>query len=266
MEILHDILKQAGLDETESQVYTTLLDSGALTILALSQKSGLKRTNLYNVLETLEKKNLVKKINKTKTTQYAPNPPRAIQELLQIKEDQIEFAKNTYEALIGSLQSKYALVDHKPLITYFEGLPGLQKVYQDILDAGEDLLLFRSTYDDKRKDVDRLIQKQITEQIKRNIHAKVISPPESDSKKVYTQLNKIHLVDEHYIYKYPLALPAQILIYGQKTAISTVRKDIIITLIDNKDITDTFRELFKLIWEYSTIEHEELVKGWGTSA
>lgn len=262
MNAFEDVLKSAGLDELETKIYSTLLTNGALTVLELANKAKLKRTNLYNILDILEKKNLVKKVTENKTTKYFPQSPREIQKLLELKEDQITIAKSTFELLADNLQSKYNIVSHKPVITYLEGLTGFQKVYQDINDTNKDIMLIRSTYDDKRKDVDRLIQKQLIEQVKRGIHAKVIGPPESDAQELYTKYDTLRLVEERFISKFPFNVPAQVIIYGNKTAIATIRKDIIITLIDNPDITQTFRVLFDFIWQYATPEHEELVKNW----
>ncbi len=256
MDVISDILENAGLDDIESKTYITLLNNGPLTVLELSKRSELKRTNLYNILLSLEKKNLVKKVENSNTIKYFPQSPKEIENLLEVREDQINVAKNTFELLIDGLQSKYNLVSHKPVIVYLEGLTGLQKLYQDILDTGKDILLLRSTYDDKRKDVDRLVQKQIIEQVKRGIHAKVAGPQEGDAEKLYTKYDKLRLVEERFMTKFPFNIPAQIIIYGNKTAIATIRKDIIITLIDNEEITQTFSIIFNLVWEYITPEHE----------
>ena len=131
-------------------------------------------------------------------------------------------------------------------------------------DTGEDILLLRSTFDDKRKDVDDMIATQIVEQVKRGIHAKVVGPLEDvdEAKALYTKYDKARLVEERFIKNFPFELPAQIMIYGTKTAISTIRKDIIITIIDHKDVTETYKVLFNFIWEYSTPEHNEIVKDW----
>lgn len=259
---LYDVLTRAGLDELESKTYTTLLSNGALTILDLSKKSGLKRTNLYNVLVALEKYGLVTKITENKKAKYFPNDPRHVQELLKQQENNIDFAKNTFELILESLQSQYNLVSHKPVITYLEGVKGLQKLYDDILDTGKDICLIRSTYDDKREDVDKLVQKQITAQVKRSIHARVVGPLEEDAKGRYTKYNEIRLVEEIFIPKFPFNLPAQIVLYGTKVAIATIRKEIIITLVDNKEINESFRTLFEFVWQYAKPEHDELVKDW----
>jgi HTH-type transcriptional regulator, sugar sensing transcriptional regulator len=264
MSIVADVLAQAGLDKKETAVYTTLLNNGGMTVLQIANKSGQKRTNLYNILEDLKQQNLVKEIKDETTTKYFPQSPREIEKLLDRKSQMVHHAKLNYEILINSLQSQFTLIEHKPLVTYFEGIRGLQRLYEDINDTGEDVLLFRSTFDDRRKDVDDIIATQIVEQVKRGIKAKVIGPLEDieEAKALYTKYDKTRLVEERFIKNFPFELPAQILIYGTKTAISTVKKDIIITIIDNSDVTNTYRVLFNFIWEYATPEHNEIVKGW----
>ncbi|HOF79224.1 MAG TPA: helix-turn-helix domain-containing protein [Candidatus Dojkabacteria bacterium] len=264
MSIINDVLVQAGLDTKEAAVYNTLLSNGGLTVLEIANKSGQKRTNLYNILENLKNQNLVKEVKQDSTTKYFPQSPREIEKLLERKSQMIHHAKLNYEILINSLQSQFTLIEQKPLITIFEGLKGLQRLYDDVNDTGEDILLLRSTFDDKRKDVDSIIATQMVEQVKRGIHAKVIGPLESieETKALYTKYDKVRLVEERFIKNFPFNLPAQIIIYGTKTAISTIRKDIIITIIDHKDVTETYRVLFNFIWKYSTPEHNEIVKDW----
>ncbi len=264
VDILRDILKQTGLDEKEIKVYSTLLNSGGLTVLQLSEKSELKRTNLYNILDSLEKVNLVRKVEKETTTRYFPQSPKEIEKLITRQNLMLNHAKLNYDILINSLQSQFTLVEHKPLITYYEGIEGLKRLYEDVNNTGEDILLLRSSYDDKREDVDNVIAEQIVNQVKRGIHAKVIGPLEDpeEAKELYTKYDKLRLVEERFIKNFPFNLPAQILIYGNKTAISTIREAIIVTVIDHKDVTNTYRALFDFIWQYSTPEHEEIVKDW----
>lgn len=265
MELLNGILTQAGLSEPEASTYSTLLAHGSMSILKLAQESRITRTNLYNILSSLEQKGLVEKDTTKKSTHYMPKPPREIEKLLELKEKHMFMAKNTFGLLIGNLQSQYNLISNKPTITYLEGIEGLKTVYQDILDTNKNILLLRSTHDDKRNDIDTLIQKQITEQVKRGIHARVIGPPEEDAKELYTKLDTIRLVEERFITNFEFNLPAQILIYHSKVATVTIRDDIIVTLIDNPAIAETFTVLFNFVWEYATPEHNLLVKSWNTT-
>ncbi len=264
MSLLRDVLEKAGLDKKESDVYTTLLNNGGLTVLEIARESGQPRTNLYNILEDLKQQNLVKEIKEESTTKYFPQSPKEIEKLLDRKSQMLKHAKLNYEILLNSLQSQFTLIEHKPLITYYEGLKGLRRLYDDVNQTGEDILLLRSTYDDHKKEIDEIIAEQIVEQVKRGIHAKVIGPLEDieEAKALYTKYDKHRLVEERFIKNFKFELPAQILIYDNKTAISTIKEDIVTTIIDNEEVTNTFKVLFDFIWEYSSPEHKEIVKDW----
>ncbi len=264
MSLLNDVLEKAGLDKKESDVYTTLLNNGGLTVLEIARESGQPRTNLYNILEDLKQQNLVEEVKKESTTKYFPKSPKEIDKLLDRKSQMIKHAKLNYEILLNSLQSQFTLIEHKPLVTYHEGLEGLKRLYDDVNQTGDDILLLRSTYDDYKEEMDEIIAEQIVEQVKRGIHAKVIGPLEDieEAKALYTKYDKHRLVEERFIKNFKFELPAQILIYGNKTAISTVKEEIIITIIDHEDVTNTFKVLFDFIWEYSTPEHKKIVKDW----
>ncbi len=260
--LTEETLLECGLTELEAKVYTTLLENGGSTVLTLAKRGSLKRTNLYNILQSLQEKNLVRREEKEGKTLFYPETPNNLKDLLNLRENTMYVAKQTLELLMPSLTSKHNLLASKPVITYLEGLIGLQKLYQDILDTGKDILLIRSTFDSKRSDVNRIVMKQIVEQVKRGIHARVVGPNEADAKEVYTKYDKYRLVTQRLITNFPFNLPAQVLIYGNKTALSTIRDNIMITIIDNKDISDTFRGIFEFIWTYCEKEHNELVKNW----
>ncbi len=265
MEVLKDILAQAGLNNIDANVYDTLIKYGGLTVVELSTKARLKRTNLYNVLNNLQEKGLVKKVEEGKTTKYFPEAPSNVQTLLEQREERLDLAKKTFDILIDDLDSKYKLVSHKPTVIYYEGITGLHKLYKDVLDTASDILLLRSTFDARRLDVNKAVRNQITEQVKRKIHTRVIGPYELDAKDIYKKYDDLRLVEQRFTTNYPLNLPAQILIYGNKTSIATIKKDIMITIIDNKEITDTFKILFEFMWAYLEPEHKELIKDWGKS-
>ena len=129
MPILNDVLAQAGLDEKEAEVYITLLNNGGLTIVGIANKSGQKRTNLYNIVTHLKNLNLVKEIKEGSTTKYYPQSPREIEKLIESKAQMLQHAKLNYEIIINSLHSQYKLTEKNHLVTYYEGLTGLKQLY-----------------------------------------------------------------------------------------------------------------------------------------
>lgn len=265
MSLINDILTEAGLDEVESKTYMTLLDNGPLTILELSKKGNLKRTNLYNILNELENKNLVKKDPASKI-RYIPNPPEEINKLFEYKEQLISHAKLNFEILIDNLNSRYYLSENKPLITIKEGLNGLKYLYDDVNNTGKDILLIRSHFDATRPEVKKMTATQIVSQVKRGIRSKVINPISvsqvREAQKLYEKYDRARLVEERFVLEPKMTLPSQILIYGDKTSMTTIKESIITTIIDNPDITQTFRILFSFMWDLATPQHNEITKKW----
>ena len=265
MSLINDILTEAGLDEVESKTYMTLLDNGPLTILELSKKGNLKRTNLYNILNELENKNLVKKDPSSKI-RYIPNPPEEINKLFEYKEQLISHAKLNFEILVDNLNSRYYLSENKPLITIKEGVNGLKYLYDDVNNTGKDILLIRSHFDATRPEVRKMTATQIVAQVKRGVRSKVLNPIShsqvKEAKKLYEKYDTARLVEERFVLEPKMVLPSQILIYGDKTSMTTIKESIITTIIDNPDITQTFRTLFSFMWDLSTPQHNEITKNW----
>lgn len=265
VEILNDVLTEIGLDKKEAQVYTTLINNGPLTVAQLAVKSKQKRTNLYNILSNLEILNLVKKDVSNNTTKYSPNSPEEIEKLIQSKKSMLSQAKLNFEIIKNSLISNYTLIENKPLISTYEGIEGLKKVYEDVNYTGDTLLLYRSQFENQSEKLGEVIDDQMIKQVNLGIKTKVIGPPYKDTKamkKIYTEYDKHRLVEQRFITEVNFTLPAQIMVYGSKVAISTIKKDIITTLIDNKYIADTLRIIFESLWNYSEKGHGELVKKW----
>ena len=63
-------LEKLGLNEKESKVYIAALEMGKFSILALSEKTGIKRPTCYLVLYELIKKGLISTFPKAKKVLY----------------------------------------------------------------------------------------------------------------------------------------------------------------------------------------------------
>jgi sugar-specific transcriptional regulator TrmB len=257
-----EALINLGLSKEEADIYLSLLNKGEQGASELSKSTKVKRTYIYSVSASLIKKGLISQVKKGKTTVFNPMSPDKLLTLAHEKKQKAEQAEQTLEAILPNLKTKYEVVDNKPVVTYFEGIEGIKKVYKDILNTNEDILLYRSIYDDKNTDIDTIVLKQIEEQVKRGIKTRTITPLEKTTKNIFLNFDKSRLVERHIVRSSHLDLPAQIIIYGTKVALISLRKEIIVTLLDNLDISNTLRENFELIWELSEGDHKEITSGW----
>jgi HTH-type transcriptional regulator, sugar sensing transcriptional regulator len=64
--MLENELQQLGLNDSESKIYLIALELGGGAIQELADQSGIKRGTVYNIIESLVAKNILKRKEKNK--------------------------------------------------------------------------------------------------------------------------------------------------------------------------------------------------------
>ncbi|MEI7425995.1 MAG: helix-turn-helix domain-containing protein [Candidatus Moraniibacteriota bacterium] len=124
--MLRDELEKIGLDKKESQIYLALLELGSANIGQIAKKSAVKRTTVYDILDSLKKKGLLGQTKqKNHTLFFAENPEKL--------ERQIEEKKKIIQKVMPELLSIANRLEKKPKIKFFEGIAGIREVYEDTL-------------------------------------------------------------------------------------------------------------------------------------
>jgi sugar-specific transcriptional regulator TrmB len=127
-------LEKLGLDNKEASVYLALLELGEGNIQQIAKKSGVKRTTVYDIIESLKKKRLLSSARKKKKELfYAENPKRL--------EDELEEKKHTLRQILPELLSITNSLDKKPKVRFYEGIEGIKEVYKDALNYPDQELL-----------------------------------------------------------------------------------------------------------------------------
>lgn len=256
------ILVNVGLTPEQSDIYLSLLTHGAQSAGQLAKSTKVQRTYIYKICQELITRGLIIQSKKDRGTTYSPMSPDHLLTYAEEQKTRSLQAQTALEGILHLLKEKYSSVEERPVITYYEGVTGIKKIYSDILLTKKDILLLRSIYDDKFPEIDKLVMEQIAKQVELGIHTRTITPLEKPTKEVYLNLDKQRFVNRHIVRNGLLKLPSQIIIYGSKVAIISLRSKIITTLIDNKDISDTFRQMFELEWELTQKEHDSITQGW----
>ncbi len=75
-----ELLQQLGFGEYEARAYTALLQGKPLNVYELAKRSGIPRANIYTILQKLEERAAVVRMETPDSVRYAPILPR---ELLQ---------------------------------------------------------------------------------------------------------------------------------------------------------------------------------------
>lgn len=120
------LLSAFNLDDKEQTVYLTLLKNGFLTVLQLSYKVDIKRSSLYRILESLEKKGLLEIKLDDKTSYYGPANPKNFENLVIEQEKKAIFLRQNLGILNTSLQLLTTPTNQQTELHFYRGKRGIQ--------------------------------------------------------------------------------------------------------------------------------------------
>lgn len=236
----HTDLEIFGFNEKESLVYMTLLELGSAPMSRIVKKSGLKRTTLYDVLETLKKRGFISITKTYGRTVYLPEDPRIIGEKLD--EQQIIFKKTLPELL--SIANTF---QKKPKIRHYEGQDGLKEIYKDCLEHENQEVLAWTPEELELFDQSFLQNIFTPKRIKNRMWMRVIAPDHPYMREYQmrdtAELRKT-LIEEGKKFD----LDVEIMLYGNSSVGIVSFTDQMGMVIESKAIFQTLKSIFELQW------------------
>lgn len=249
-------LIQIGLTEDQALVYATMLQIGVLPASKIAIKSGLSRPLTYKLLDELIGLKLVLKRDEVgMVARFSAEHPLKLRELIDQKREQVTKNATTLEGVMSTLISTYTTLSGKPGVRILAGISGIQELYDDILNENKDIFLIRSPKDVSHPELGSIVENQIDARVKLGIHTQTITPLTNETHEELTTWDSVHLVSRRLTLLEKLNIPAQIIIYGNKVAITAYEGELMTTIIDNQAICASFRILFAFMWQ--TLETED---------
>lgn len=241
---------QAGLTKGQAEVYSALIKNGPMVAARAAKITTLSRPLAYRTLQELIRLGLVeKKEEKGKVAIFEATHPVKLHEIIQKKKEEIALSENSLESVLGEMVSDFSSFSTEPGIRFLPGKRGLEIAYNDIIKTRQDIRLIRSLHDDDKPEIAELIIQQIERQRKNNIHVRAITPIVEETERVMKKEDKNNLVERRIIPKEQFETPAQIILYGQKIAITSFCGPLFTTIIENAAVYETLGAMFEYIWE-----------------
>src|SRR3989344_2084330 len=243
------ILTNVGLTQEQAKIYLFLLDQGFSPAKIIALKTGIGRALTYKVLEQLVvQKRAKKRENLGKTPLFFPTHPQHLKDFVDKKQQTTEQAVAGLSSIFGTLTSEFNMLLGKPNVQFFEGVDGLKKIHDDILETEQEIRIISSPIEE-RSEVIHLIREQIEKQAAKNIQTKAITTDQSGRIFAFpVSEDEKYLVTRKIVPQEHLTVPAQIIVYGDKVTITNFKESIISVLIDSKYVADTFRVMFDYMW------------------
>ena len=241
-----ETLESFGLTANESVVYLAMLSLGPATILAISKASEIKRTTVYSILESLNRKGLSRTdINGFKKLYVAEHPKKL--------ESILESRKIELIGLLPQLEGLYNLQNGESFIKYYEGAESIKNVHYELLDSLQhnDEFLVIGDPDNWEKVNHSFATKFIERRNKTKLRIRMLLT-DSELARKYKQFEQ-NFQEEIKFLPADSKLDTNLVITPRRILIQQMFQPIIVISIENSSVITMHRELFNVMWKERSV-------------
>lgn len=244
-EIMEHTLHQIGLSEKEAALYLLLLKTPHLTAQQLAESTGIQRTNVYRLLDVLSDQGLIASDN-SPVKRFVATEPRALQQLLQKKQDELKQASQSLSRAMPAFRSQYALSLDKPGVVHRAGREGFEQLLDDLATSQTEVLLVAS--DDYPTD-EALFARFETGIMQRKMSG--IKTRALFHHCSYEAMIRERFASRGFEVRFVGTTPfrGEVVLYEHNTAFTVYEPWVITTIVTSQHITDTMRTLFEEVWK-----------------
>ena len=229
-----EILTKIGLSRSESIIYLSLIKLGDITVKEISKDTGFHRTNIYDILEQLKEKGLVSFSKKGKVLYYKSTNPQNLYNLLEEK-------KEILNDLMPDLEKLNSLNKEKINVSVFKGKEGMKAVFNDMREEQKEILGLGIK--GQLREYLPIYAKQFLRDIKLNkVNYYGLYDKKENVSPIFTE---VRLLPKN------ITIPVATHIYSNKVLITIWEPDLIAILIEAKEISETYKSHFNLLWNIS---------------
>jgi len=263
--MIEEILEKLNLSSKEATIYTFLLQNGPSLAPKIVEGTGINRTNSYALLESLIKKGLVmeKKETHKRKTVYSVTNPTTLYEILESKEEELFFLKKNFNQAYQSIKTLYETSSEKPIVRILSGLKGVKILYDMMLNSKSEILIFVSRHDRDDQEHEKMIEENIIARGKKKISVRALNPHQKKFplsglpayiEKRAKEYTTVRLIPSEFVF------PSQIIVFENYIGITSLKKDLTTTIIENTNIAGTMRMIFNFMWDATLPFHTNLLK------
>lgn len=237
-------LHEFGLSEKESAIYLELLSRDDQTAFSIAKRTKIPKTTVYHTLESLEGHGLVNSWKKNNVAFYGAESPNKLISILDRRKDVIS-------TILPQLLDITTQKSRRTKVKQYEGGEGLKTVFEEILETLDKESIKRIdaiSNQNLLKIIPRYFPKWLDRRKTMGIYTRLLVT-ETKTEKI-PELFKSDNMREARPAPEQLHFKSSIEIFGNKTAIISTEdeKNPVAVVIQSKEISDVFRQLFELAW------------------
>ncbi len=238
------LLQEIGLTNSEINVYTTLLKSGSIKVGDLMKQVNLHRSRVYEAINRLTEKGLVSYVIKNNIKFFEATDPERLLSYIEEQKEKLNEKEYKIQKIIPELKKQIPSSLPHAEAHVFAGKEGFKTIRKAVLKQKQDLYLIGAVGKED-KFLKYFFPNFNKLRIKNKIKWKILYDAEVKGKKI----TKLPLMETKFLPK-EYSSPAVINIYGDKVVNVLWKEDNpICFMIINKDIADSYRKWFELLWK-----------------
>jgi len=234
------LIKQAGLTDNEAKVYVSLIELGKSKVGKIADKSRVHRTNVYDSLKSLKKKNLVKEFEENKTKYFEATNPENLMSIIRKKQERLK-------SIIPELKLSMELAPKKSQVHVFEGKDAFKSMLDHFLTLKKEIYVMGAP-----ETIHKTIPSFLENYHKRRIALKIpmhhiYNLEAVDRAKI---LNNMSCTESRCLPK-EYDSPVSTTICGEEVMLTYWGDNPIFIHIVSQEVADVYRGYFKLLWNKS---------------
>jgi len=244
-----DLLNELGLSDKESLIYVALLGEGSAKAVTVAKKTGINRTTVYDLLESLIQRGLVSKYKKRAAIYFnALEPKHLLTYLDREKEEKIKIIdkqKEKVKDLLPGIISLQNMATTKPKVMFFEGEKGMREAYEDTLNSKEIILAYANVAT-TNEGLPNFFPEYYKRRAAKKIFIKGIFPQNAASVE-RSKLDQEEMRESRFLLSPSSDFSPEVNIYDNKTLIVSWKEKMAI-IIESKEFADLQKMIFNITW------------------
>lgn len=234
-------LSELGLSENEAKVYLYALSLGPTTVLKIARSAEIKRTTIYSVIDSLKKQGLMRVELKGFKELFVAEDPEKLKLIFDARREKLKDLLPEFSAL-------YNLKGGESTIKYYEGLPAIKGIYEDLLaEVGpqEDYLVISDMeqwWELDREYFSKFWERRYKARIKPRILLTDSEAARQQQKAAPAFEAQVRILPEG------TKLPTNLIVTGRKVIIIQMQSPLLAIVIENPSVTKMHKEMFEMIW------------------
>ena len=238
---LTKLLQTIGITENESLAYVSLLPLGSTSVLKLARASGIKRTSLYSILESLKDKGLVSEQEKGLKRLFLAENPEKIESIL-------EEASQSLKAFLPQLVSLQQTNYKSATARYFVGFKAIKSCYLEMLQVGEpekDYLIMGNQSSVYNMDPE-FFEGFIKRRAERNFKIRALLTDSPISKQFLKRQSELKMQIK--LFPKNTNFESNIIIVPKRVFLHQLKPNQIAVIVDNANLAGCLKEIFEVVW------------------